>query len=94
MIVYLSGPMTGLPQFNHDAFKLEQQKEEIGGNIVLSPHHLPLGLAYSAYMDIAMAQIRACDQVRMLPGWSNSKGATAEYAYALSIGKDITGADR
>ncbi len=39
MIVYVAGPMTGLPNYNHEAFKIEQQKQEIQGNVVLSPHH-------------------------------------------------------
>ena len=92
MIVYVAGPMTGLPNYNHEAFKIEQQKQEIQGNVVLSPHHLPIGLSYDAYMDISMAKIRSADVVHMLPNWKQSKGASFEHHYAKLTNKKITGA--
>jgi hypothetical protein len=88
MICYLSGPMTGIKNFNHPAFEREKTNQESKGNIVISPHMLPLGLDYNAYMDIALAQIRAADCIVMLEGWENSKGAMGEFHYARAIGLD------
>lgn len=93
-VVYISGPMTGLPEYNYTAFKEATELLEASGFIVLSPHTLPIGLDYDQYLDIALANIRACDQVYVLRGWSSSIGAKAEIAYAKAIGKEITGASR
>jgi hypothetical protein len=92
MIVYIAGPMTGIKNYNHEAFAMETQKQEIFGHVVLSPHKLPIGLSYDAYMDIAMAKLRSSDSVHMLPGWKQSKGATFEHHYAKLLNKPITGA--
>jgi hypothetical protein len=91
MIVYISGPITGLPHFNTFAFQAAESKLKQQGHIVLNPRNLPLGLTYAAYMDIAMAQVRAADAVYTLEGWTKSKGAKAEVAYAASIGKQLIG---
>ncbi len=90
--VYIAGPMTGLPEFNRPAFAAEAERLEKAGMVVLTPHILPDGLEYGQYMDITMAMLRAVDCVACLPGWRNSRGATAEIAYAECLGKHIDGA--
>lgn len=89
MIVYLSGPMTGIKDFNKPEFRKQAHRERMRGNIALNPAALPLGLRYESYMDIAMAQIRACDEILVLKGFSESKGALAELAYAQCLGKHV-----
>lgn len=92
-VVYLSGPITGIENYNTAAFATAEMQHKDQGHVVLNPRRLPLGLTYQAYMDIAMAQVRAAEVIYRLPGWSNSKGARAEVAYAQSLGKYITGAE-
>ncbi|MCG6387511.1 DUF4406 domain-containing protein [Vibrio fluvialis] len=86
MVVYISGPMAGIENFNHDAFNQAQYRLEQRGYNVLNPAKLPIGLTDSAYMDIGLAMIRASDIVLLLDGHEKSKGAQAEKAYAERIG--------
>ena len=93
-IVYLAGPMTGLPDYNRPAFAAAADALAGHAGAVLSPHILPpTCLPYASYMDITMAMVRACDIVHCLPGWAASKGASAEIAYARCLGKIIMGAE-
>jgi hypothetical protein len=85
--------MTGLPDCNRPAFAEAAASFKGHARAVLSPHAIPGGLEYAQYMDITMAMVRACDIVYCLPGWSASKGATAEIAYARCLGKYIMGAE-
>lgn len=89
MIVYISGPMTGIEDFNKPEFRKQAHRERMRGNIALNPAALPLGLTYESYMDIAMAQIRACNEIVVLKGFSDSKGCMAEIAYAQALGKSM-----
>ncbi len=87
MIVYISGPMTGIDNFNREAFFAAERALKAEGYAVLNPASLPDGLTYGQCMDIAMAMVRSADMLFMLPGWSGSNGAMAEQAYAASLGK-------
>jgi hypothetical protein len=89
-IVYISGPMAGHPGLNRPAFNALAAELRAAGHIVLNPAELPDGLRYAAYMDIAMAMVRAADVLVMLEGWEKSKGAAVEANYANALGKWIT----
>ena len=89
-IVYISGPMTGIEDFNRPAFNALAAELRAAGHVVLNPADLPDGLSYAAYMDIDMAMVRAADVLVMLDGWEKSKGAAAEANYAYALGKRIT----
>lgn len=42
--IYIAGPMSGLPNFNRDAFNLEAERLHTLGHIALNPAILPDGL--------------------------------------------------
>ncbi|EMD1213045.1 DUF4406 domain-containing protein [Vibrio alginolyticus] len=84
-VVYISGPMTGIEQYNHPAFNEVSEDLKAHGYVVLNPATLPLGLTDEAYMDIGLAMVRASDCVVLLDGYKQSKGAMAEKAYAERI---------
>ena len=86
-IIYISGPMNGLPGKNFDAFNLVEKHLLKEGYAVINPAKNPYGLKYNSYMDISFAQIRACDFICALPGHQNSPGAIAEIAYGKCIQK-------
>jgi hypothetical protein len=89
-IVYLSGAMTGIVDYNHPAFNQMESKLVDQGCVVINPAVLPLGLKDEHYMDIAMAMVRSCDCIVMLEGWQESQGgAQAELALAKRLGKRI-----
>lgn len=92
-VCYISGPMTGHVAFNKESFDNAETIAQLAGYVVLNPAKLPLGLSYAQYIDIDMAMVRACDVIVTLPGVLNSKGAQAEIAYAVCLGKKIVNID-
>lgn len=92
MKVYIAGPMSGLPNYNRTEFNVTEEILKKEGFTVMNPACLPSGFGDHEYMDICMAMIRSCEAIYMLPRWSNSLGAKAEYALAVKLGHLIMGA--
>ena len=96
MTLYLSGPMSGLPEFNYPAFKTAAERLRSKGHTVVSPHELPadcLGCAnighehsWAEHMRVDLAALLTCDVIVLLPGWSQSKGAQLEKTVAEAVG--------
>lgn len=89
MIVYIAGPMTGLPGLNRDAFAEAARMLRQKGHEVLNPAMLPRTLPDDRYMPICTAMIDAADAVYMLDGWQKSLGARCERLYAKRQGKAV-----
>lgn len=87
-VIYLSGPITGVPNY-WKAFEKAEANLRSLGYIVLSPAKLPQGMTNEQYAKIDTAMINAADAVYFLPGWENSRGATIERAYCEYIGKAV-----
>ena len=98
--IYLSGPMTGLPDFNRPAFNAEAARLRELGYIVESPAENPEQSSWAAYMRVAIRQMLTCDQVALLPGWKRSRGALIEHWIAIALGmrarpcEEFTGHDQ
>lgn len=92
-IVYIAGPMSGLPEYNRPAFNTEALHQQQKGHVVLNPAILPAGLTEPQYMGICIEMVKIADEVIMLPNWVNSQGATAEFHYAMKCGKVIRQAE-
>ena len=54
--IYIAGPMSGLPNFNRDAFNLEAERLHALGHIALNPAILPDGLEQHEYMAIKLGK--------------------------------------
>ena len=90
--VYLSGPMTGLPDFNRPAFHAAAAALRAQGHVVINPAEVDLGPAatWADYMRIHLAEIaRRVTQVFVLPGWESSRGAQLEVHVARSLGLPV-----
>lgn len=84
-IIYIAGPMSGLPNFNrHEFFATAKALQDDGFN-VLNPATLPDGLTQQQYMAICLPMVMASNCVYMLRGWKKSKGAVAEHALAEKL---------
>lgn len=83
---YIAGPISGAGSQARERFHDTAHRLTAQGFRVLNPAALPLGLQEHQYMDICLAMIRASDAIWLLPGWRHSKGATAEYHYAVKLG--------
>lgn len=89
--VYISGPMTGLPDFNYPAFNKAAAELRAYGLHVENPAENPTPECNSwlGFMRLAVVQIASCDHVVTLPGWENSRGAKVEVELARGMGLPV-----
>jgi len=88
-IVYLCGPMTGLPGNNYAAFHKAAADLRAAGYSVVSPAEttLPSTAPWVSHMRKDIADlVNTCDSVALLPGWQNSRGACIERNIATGLG--------
>lgn len=88
-VIYIAGPMTGLPNYNREAFFKKAMGLRHEGYTVLTPSMLPAGLSDASYMDICLAMVRSAEAIYMLSGWDSSAGAVAEHALASKLALTI-----
>lgn len=93
MRAFISGPMSGLPNFNREAFNAVAEKLRALGYAVENPAENPECPDWLGYMRLSIAQMMRCDTVIALPGWTNSRGAAAEVTLARNIGMPVYGVD-
>ncbi|MGL5285661.1 MAG: DUF4406 domain-containing protein [Aeromonas sp.] len=89
MIVYIAGPMAGLPNYNRPAFHAVATALTDEGFAVLNPATLPDGLSEGQYMQICCQMVHVSDRVMVLPGWEKSEGARIEVQLAQKAGKIV-----
>jgi len=90
--VYISGPMTGLPDLNYPAFNhAALQLRSVYGLHVENPAESPVPPCGSwlGYIRMAVAQIAKVDCIVTLPGWESSRGAKVEVDLALGLGLPV-----
>ena len=83
MKVFISGPMTGIEDFNRAAFNDAALEISRRGHVALNPAVLPDGLLHREYMQICIAMLKVADAIYQLPGWEKSTGALIEHDYAI-----------
>lgn len=94
-ILYVAGPMTGLPQFNYPAFEDARRALEHAGYFVLCPTDNDPDPTTSAdrtwewYLRRALRQVLDADGVAVLPDAICSKGACLEIHVARSLGMPV-----
>jgi hypothetical protein len=87
-IVFISGPITGMPVGNAHAFSWAKRQylQKHPHDIVLNPCVFPAGLSYGFYMELTLRMLAECTHIIMLDGWEKSTGANIERAFALKNG--------
>ena len=86
--VFISGPMTGLPDFNRKAFNDAELALRAAGFSVFNPAWLKFDKGFSN-ADIAaidLAALKRCNYIYQLEGWDKSKGASVEWLVAKWCG--------
>lgn len=88
MKIYISGPMTGLPDFNRSRFDEVARELRFRGYVVLNPAENPLPRCgtWQGWMRMALRQLCKADCVVMLEGWQSSRGALMEKRLADDLG--------
>lgn len=89
MIIYLAGPMTGIKDFNYPAFFAEADRLRAKGFDVRNPAEGPECATWEDYMRQALTTMMKCDTIRLLPGWTKSRGATIEFNLAEELGMRV-----
>lgn len=87
--VYISGAITGNPNYKSDFQRGEMFWQLRGDGTPINPTRIELPLTYAEYMAVCYKLIDLCDELYVLRGWQKSKGARAEINYAKSLGKPI-----
>lgn len=90
LIVYIAGPITGIPEKNLPAFEKAEQDLVDAGYAVLNPRTLeataPPDATYQWFLRKALGMLLMADVVALLDGWEESNGARLEQYVALTCG--------
>ena len=96
-IVYIAGPMTGIPHLNRGAFDEAERILKCNGYHPINPVRFTEAVGYDfesteiperiveAIKRMEIESIYACDAIYLLKGWENSVGARYELMKALSL---------
>lgn len=89
--VYISGPMTGMPEHNFPAFNAEAARLRALGYQVINPAEInPDGTKpWKECLREDIKHLCDCDTIALLPGWENSQGAHLELHISHRIGSRI-----
>jgi hypothetical protein len=93
IVWYLSGPMTGIEEYNFPAFAKAAKFLRDQGLEVVSAHEIkhedngvPGSLTWDAYLRGDLIEmLKKCNGIILLPGWENSKGASLEFQLAIGL---------
>lgn len=86
--LYLSGPMTGVPDLNRPAFNAAAKALRAKGYIVVNPPELDKHnpqRSWEGCLRRDIVELMGCSLIATLPNWRKSRGATLE----VFIGKAL-----
>lgn len=88
MVVYVSGPMSGIEAYNFPAFNEAAKALREAGYAVLNPADFGAdpAMSWRKCLERDLAIMFHADTVATLPGWENSKGASLEVMVAQALG--------
>lgn len=91
MKIYISGPMTGRPDFNHPAFHAAAATLRAAGWAVFNPaeNGLQPDAQWGVHMRVDIKALMDCDAIVLLDGWMDSKGARLERHIAVQLGMRV-----
>jgi len=93
MKLYVSGPMSGIPQHNRRAFNKAAKRLRKAGYKVVNPaemdHNLKKPLPWNQCLRRDIAQVVRCKGMALLPGWKDSRGANLEVHIAKKLGMTV-----
>ena len=90
-VIYISGPMTGLPELNFPAFHAAAALLRQRGYHAVNPAEIgaACGDDWSMCMRADIKALCDCDTLALLPGWQKSQGAHLELHIAHRLGLEI-----
>lgn len=96
MKIYISGKMTGMPNFNYPRFnEVASRLREIGHDVLNPAENFEGATDHpegrKAFMRADIEHVLQVDALVMLPGWESSKGARLEVDIARELELQILG---
>lgn len=90
-MTYISGPMTGIKDWNFPEFYKAQKFLTSRGDKVFNPTQNSLGCGFerSDFLRFDIQALLVCDKIYMLLGWNNSSGAILEKSIAEALGYEV-----
>jgi nucleoside 2-deoxyribosyltransferase len=92
MKVYLSGPMSGIPDENFPAFNAAARALHLIGYKVVNPAEFNTDVTglegrarWVKFLKVDIKALVDCDGIVMLPGWEDSEGAKLEHSTASAL---------
>lgn len=93
MKTYISGPISGRPNGNQEAFFRASEHLIISKRIPVNPHKvcalLPASSTWAEYMRTNIPALCSCDEIYMLKDWWRSRGARVEWLLARVLGLKV-----
>jgi hypothetical protein len=91
MRIYVSGPMTGMPDLNFPAFNRVADKLRAEGHDVINPAEIYHGCdsTWEQCLRGDIAALVTCDAITFLPGHERSRGARLERHIAVELGMTL-----
>jgi hypothetical protein len=94
MIIYISGPMTGYPEFNFPLFNRVADNFRKLGYQIINPAEINQPVqTWESCMRQDIKELMNANKVAVLPGWEKSKGARIEVFLACQLGMDVVDAN-
>lgn len=94
---YLSGPITGEPDYMKKFEETERRLEREYRVSVINPARisaaLPPDMTYEELISICERLIDKCEVIYLMPGWEKSKGCNYEAHYGRIHGKHLIDAE-
>lgn len=87
-LLYLCGPMTGLPGYNYDAFFQAEHQLREAGYMVANPARIEGShehWTWEMWMREGLKALLLCEALAVLPDWQESKGAGLETSLAHDL---------
>lgn len=93
MRIYISGPMSGIPEFNHPAFHEAALNLRLKGHEVINPAEMDEDIdkpwPWYILRDLHVLADFKPQAIFMLHGWDRSPGAKIEMLFAEKLGARI-----
>lgn len=88
--IYLAGRVTGLEEKStRKKFEMwEHYLEYLGFEVVNPMRIVPEGSNWTDAMRICIHYLSLCNYLALIPGWEISRGARAEYEFAIGMEND------
>ena len=92
MRVYISGPMTGHPEYAKEFAKREDMLR-MQGHDAVNPARVAdiirTDMTWEEWMSIDIGLLKVCDAIYMMAGYKDSRGANRELGFAMGAGMKV-----